>query len=104
MFLYSYNVTCNRIFNKFCVYLFVLQLFTAPIIELGKVATAIKGGDMGARVKIGSVLLRDEIDDLRRLFNSMAEEIATNHAELERKVCFVADLSSCYVCSDYCFW
>uniref|UniRef100_A0A7I4EIZ9 histidine kinase n=1 Tax=Physcomitrium patens TaxID=3218 RepID=A0A7I4EIZ9_PHYPA len=61
------------------------KLFTAPIIELGKVATAIKGGDMGARVKIGSVILRDEIDDLRRIFNSMAEEIATSHAALEHK-------------------
>ncbi|KAG0559642.1 hypothetical protein M758_10G116400 [Ceratodon purpureus] len=61
------------------------KLFTAPIIELGNVATAIKGGDMGARVKIGSVILRDEIDDLRRIFNGMAEEIATSHAELEQK-------------------
>ncbi|KAG0611779.1 hypothetical protein M758_7G164000 [Ceratodon purpureus] len=65
--------------------LLLAKLFTAPIIELGKVATAIKGGDMGARVKIGSVVLRDEIDDLRRIFNSMAEEIATSHAELEQK-------------------
>ncbi len=73
----------------------MIQLFTAPIIELGKVATAIKGGDMGARVKIGSVVFRDEIDDLRRIFNSMAEEIATSHAELERKVCFIAGLVSC---------
>lgn len=48
-------------------------------------ATAIKGGDMGARVKIGSVILRDEIDDLRRIFNGMAEEIATSHAQLEQK-------------------
>lgn len=63
----------------------MLQLFTAPIIELGKVATAIKDGDMGARVKIGSVILRDEIDDLRRIFNGMAEEIATSHAQLEHK-------------------
>uniref|UniRef100_A0A7I4AXH9 histidine kinase n=2 Tax=Physcomitrium patens TaxID=3218 RepID=A0A7I4AXH9_PHYPA len=61
------------------------KLFTAPIIELGKVATAIKGGDMGARVKIGSVIFRDEIDDLRRIFNNMAEEIATSHAELKQK-------------------
>jgi signal transduction histidine kinase/DNA-binding response OmpR family regulator len=61
------------------------KLFTAPIIELGKVATAIKDGDMGARVKIGSVILRDEIDDLRRIFNGMAEEIATSHAQLEHK-------------------
>jgi nitrogen fixation/metabolism regulation signal transduction histidine kinase len=64
----------------------VLQFFTAPIIELGKVATAIRGGDMGARVRIGSVVFRDEIDDLRRIFNSMAEEIATSQAELEQKV------------------
>lgn len=75
--------------------LIVFQLFTAPIIELGNVATAIKGGDMGARVKIGSVILRDEIDDLRRIFNGMAEEIATSHAQLEHKV-RPLDLNSCH--------
>lgn len=77
--------------------LIVLQLFTAPIIELGNVATAIKGGDMGARVKIGSVILRDEIDDLRRIFNGMAEEIATSHAQLEHKARpFHSSLSMCF--------
>lgn len=66
-------------------------------------ATAIRGGDMGARVKIGSVVLRDEIDDLRQIFNSMAEEIATSHTELEQKVCLIVSLNSYYVCRGYCF-
>lgn len=61
------------------------QLFTAPMIELGKVAAAIGGGDMGARLHVGTVIFRDEIDDLRRIFNSMADEIASSHSALEQK-------------------
>lgn len=53
---------------------------------------------MGARVKIGSVIFRDEIDDLRRIFNNMAEEIATSHAELKQKVGRAPDLIFCLFC------
>ena len=44
---------------------------------------------MAARVKIGTVVFRDEIDDLRRIFNRMAEETAHSHAELRLKVCMM---------------
>ncbi len=61
------------------------QLVTAPIIELGKTAVAIGGGDMNARVNIGRVIFWDEIDDLRQIFNSMAEEISCSHRAMEQK-------------------
>lgn len=44
---------------------------------------------MDARVKIGTVVFRDEIDDLRRIFNGMAEETALSHAQLRLKVCMM---------------
>lgn len=78
-------------FDRLILCFILFQLFTAPIIELTKVATDIKNGDMEARVKIGTVVFRDEIDDLRRIFNGMGEKIATSHAELQLKVCMMLD-------------
>jgi len=46
---------------------------------------AIGGGDMNARVNIGRVIFWDEIDDLRQIFNSMAEEISCSHHAMEQK-------------------
>lgn len=40
-------------------------------------------------MKIGTVVFRDEIDDLRRIFNDMGDTIAKSHAELELKVCMM---------------
>ncbi|KAH8959773.1 hypothetical protein BDL97_06G094800 [Sphagnum fallax] len=65
--------------------LVLAKLVTAPIIELGKTAVAIGGGDMNARVNIGRVIFWDEIDDLRQIFNSMAEEISCSHRAMEQK-------------------
>ncbi|XP_002967448.2 uncharacterized protein LOC9635761 [Selaginella moellendorffii] len=62
------------------------KVFTAPIIELGKVAAALGSGDMGARVKSNSAWFRDEIHDLQGIFNSMADQISDHHSTLEQKV------------------
>ncbi|KAH9546116.1 hypothetical protein CY35_12G078900 [Sphagnum magellanicum] len=77
-------MTCILIVGIFAS-LVLAKLVTAPIIELGKAAAAIGGGDMTARVNIGRVIFRDEIDDLRLIFNSMVEEIAASHDAMEQK-------------------
>jgi signal transduction histidine kinase len=77
-------MTCILIAGIFAS-LVLAKLVTAPIIELGKTAAAIGGGDMTARVNIGRVIFRDEIDDLRLIFNSMVEEIAASHDAMEQK-------------------
>jgi signal transduction histidine kinase len=77
-------MTCILIVGIFAS-LVLAKLVTAPIIELGKTAAAIGGGDMTARVNIGRVIFRDEIDDLRLIFNSMVEEIAASHDAMEQK-------------------
>jgi methyl-accepting chemotaxis protein len=84
-------MTCILIVGIFAS-LVLAKLVTAPIIELGKTAAAIGGGDMTARVNIGRVIFRDEIDDLRLIFNSMVEEIAASHDAMEQKASPLKDL------------
>ncbi|KAI5063146.1 hypothetical protein GOP47_0021693 [Adiantum capillus-veneris] len=62
------------------------KVFASPIVELGKAAIALGQGDMTARVKKGTVLLRDEIADLKDTFNSMAHQISSHQSILEHKV------------------
>ncbi|MCO5581908.1 hypothetical protein L7F22_035797 [Adiantum nelumboides] len=62
------------------------KVFASPIVELGKAAIALGQGDMTARVKKGTVLLRDEIADLKDTFNSMALQISSHQSILEHKV------------------
>jgi nitrogen fixation/metabolism regulation signal transduction histidine kinase len=90
-------VLSAAVFTDRCFWHLLDQLVTAPIIEIGKTAAAIGGGDMTARVNIGRVIFRDEIDDLRLIFNSMVEEIAASHDAMEQKASplkdFFLDLS-----------
>ncbi len=85
-------VISAAVFTDRCFWHLLDQLVTAPIIELGKTAAAIGGGDMTARVNIGRVIFRDEIDDLRLIFNSMVEEIAASHDAMEQKASPLKDL------------
>ncbi len=85
-------VLSAAVFTDGCFWHLLDQLVTAPIIELGKAAAAIGGGDMTARVNIGRVIFRDEIDDLRLIFNSMVEEIAASHDAMEQKASPLKDL------------
>lgn len=62
------------------------KVFTSPIVELGRAAVALGQGNMTTRVRKGSVLLRDEIADLKDIFNSMAHQIASHQLILEHKV------------------
>lgn len=62
------------------------KIFTSPIIELGRAAASLGQGDMRTRVRKGTILLRDEIADLKDSFNSMAHQIASHRLILEHKV------------------
>lgn len=62
------------------------QIFTSPIIELGRAAASLGQGNMRTRVRKGTILLRDEIADLKDIFNSMAQQIASHQLILEHKV------------------
>ncbi|KAH7422381.1 hypothetical protein KP509_12G006200 [Ceratopteris richardii] len=62
------------------------KIFTSPIIELGKAAASLGQGNMNTRVRKGTILLRDEIADLKDIFNSMAQQISSHQLILEQKV------------------
>lgn len=62
------------------------KIFTSPIIELGRAAASLGQGNMRTRVRKGTILLRDEIADLKDIFNSMAQQIASHQLILEHKV------------------
>lgn len=60
-------------------YLFVLD----PVGRLSRGVAALEGGDYAARV---DVEFSDELGDLAAGFNRMAEQLQTDHAELENRV------------------
>ncbi|KAI5064609.1 hypothetical protein GOP47_0021279 [Adiantum capillus-veneris] len=62
------------------------KIFTSPIVELGRAAASLGQGNMHTRVRKGTILLRDEIADLKDIFNSMAQQIASHQLILEHKV------------------
>eukprot|EP00250_Pteridium_aquilinum_P001801 c12012_g2_i1 orf=431-3637(+) len=62
------------------------KVFASPIVDLGRAAVALGQGDMTARVKKGTILLRDEIADLKDTFNSMAHQLSSHQSILEDKV------------------
>ena len=55
--------------------------FTAPILALSRAAARLREGDLGARAGIEG---RDEVAELGRGFNGMAESIERHQRELER--------------------
>ncbi|KAI5084877.1 hypothetical protein GOP47_0001046 [Adiantum capillus-veneris] len=70
------------------------KIFSRPIVELGRAAVALGQGDMSTRVTKGTVLLRDELADLKDIFNSMAHQLAHHHQILEQTVAVrTADLA-----------
>ncbi|MCO5558370.1 hypothetical protein L7F22_011951 [Adiantum nelumboides] len=70
------------------------KIFSRPIVELGRAAVALGQGDMSTRVTKGTVLLRDELADLKDIFNSMAHQLAHHHQILEQTVAIrTADLA-----------
>ena len=79
------QVATNRIESNI-IYWVALQVFTNPIIELGRAAASLGEGHMRTRARRGTFILRDEIADLMDTFNSMAHEIASNQIMLEHKV------------------
>ncbi|KAH7431200.1 hypothetical protein KP509_08G035900 [Ceratopteris richardii] len=62
------------------------KVFTSPITELGRAAASLGQGNMQTRVRKGTLLLRDEISDLKDIFNSMAQQISSHQLILEHKV------------------
>ncbi|MCO5568546.1 hypothetical protein L7F22_022245 [Adiantum nelumboides] len=62
------------------------KIFTSPIVELGRAAASLGQGNMHTRVRKGTILLRDEIADLKDIFNSMAQQISSHQLILEHKV------------------
>ncbi|KAH6555527.1 hypothetical protein KP509_1Z246700 [Ceratopteris richardii] len=62
------------------------KVFSRPIVDLGRAAIALGQGDISTRIRKGAVLLRDELDDLKDIFNSMAHQITYHHQILERRV------------------
>jgi len=57
--------------------------FTTPVLRMAKMAEAIAGGELQARVVVES---RDELGRLGEAFNKMSEELAHSHALLEQRV------------------
>ncbi len=62
---------------------FVARMMTSPITRLLNAAHLMAGGDLSARAR---VLRRDEIGQLARAFNAMAEELANTVDSLEQRV------------------
>ncbi len=73
---------------------FLLRGLTAPIQKLSNAATALAGGDYGKRAEARG---RDELAELARRFNEMAEKIQTQISQLseeaEKKQRFIDDLA-----------
>jgi sigma-B regulation protein RsbU (phosphoserine phosphatase) len=61
----------------------VARRFTNPVLRMAKMAEAIAGGDLDARVVVET---NDELGVLARAFNRMTEEVGHSHALLEERV------------------
>lgn len=73
---------------------FILNRLTSPIQKLSNAATALAGGDYGIRADARG---RDELSELARRFNGMADKIQAQISELnmetEKKQHFIDDLA-----------
>lgn len=64
-------------------YVFVVRQIVQPLKEMRRGATLLGAGYLGHRIHLRS---KDELGDLAREFNRMANRLASHHAELEMQV------------------
>lgn len=71
------------IFAIILVSIFISRRLTRPLVDLTRTAAEIGAGDLSKRVALTT---KDEIGDLARTFDEMAEKLAGAHAGLEQQV------------------
>ncbi|HWP44120.1 MAG TPA: hybrid sensor histidine kinase/response regulator [Blastocatellia bacterium] len=82
-FLAAYGVTAGLIAVLIAFMLLLRKRVLLPLSSIYKAANRIRGGDFSARAE---VLRPDEIGQVARGFNFMAESLAESYADLERRV------------------
>jgi PAS domain S-box-containing protein len=79
-------ITLFVLFIGVWVALFIARQITGPVTALLDAARAVRGGDLGYRVKVAAT---DEFATLVRAFNEMTQDLETNRNELERRRRFI---------------